>query len=81
MTFLQSNKILLSSSPASRSRKGEEGERVMGGIASLEQQEEVLKDLVAFVHRVALNEKASPAEIAALPEIAKILIMAMPGNL
>lgn len=53
----------------------------MGGIASLEQQEEVLKDLVAFVHRVALNEKASPAEIAALPEIAKILIMAMPGNL
>lgn len=53
----------------------------MGGIASLEQQEKVLEDLVAFVHRVALNEKATPAEIAALPEIAKILILAMPGNL
>ncbi len=30
-------------------------------------------DLTAFVHRVALNEKASQAEIAALPEIAKVL--------
>jgi len=30
-------------------------------------------DLAAFVHRVALNEKASPAEIVALPEIAKAL--------
>lgn len=38
-----------------------------------EQLEAVTADLVQFVHRVALNEKATPAEIAALPEIAKVL--------
>lgn len=27
-------------------------------------------DLIAFAHRVALDEKASPAEIAALPKVA-----------
>jgi len=35
------------------------------------------EDLTAFVHRVALNENASPAEIAALPEIAKVLFTQM----
>jgi len=33
----------------------------------------VTEDLVAFVHRVSAGEKTSPAEIAALPEIAKVI--------
>ena len=33
----------------------------------------VTEDLVQFVHRVATEKNASPAEIAALPEIAKVL--------
>ncbi len=33
----------------------------------------VTDDLVQFVHRVTANENATPAEIAALPEIAKVL--------
>ena len=39
-----------------------------------EQAFAILNDLTAFVHRVATNEKASPAEIEVLPEIAKILL-------
>lgn len=31
------------------------------------------EDLLAFVHRVALDEKATPAELAVLPEIARII--------
>ena len=38
-----------------------------------EQLVSVTNDLVRFVHRVADSENASPAEIAALPEIAKVL--------
>lgn len=33
----------------------------------------VTEDLTQFIHRVALNENASPAEIAALPEVARVL--------
>lgn len=40
---------------------------------SREQLMTVTEDLLQFIHRVALNEKATPAEIAALPEIAKVL--------
>lgn len=47
-------------------------------IATTEQQEVVVNDLVEFVHRVALDKNASPAEIAALPEIAKVLCAVMP---
>ena len=43
-----------------------------------EQANTITADLVAFVHRVALNEKATPAEIAALPEIAKVLFRLSP---
>ena len=38
----------------------------------------VEEDLVAFVHRVAANEKATPAEIAALPEVARVLFDQFP---
>lgn len=48
-------------------------------IATIEQQEAVAKDLVEFVHRVALDKNATPAEIAALPEVAKVLCGLMPG--
>lgn len=34
---------------------------------------DVTDDLVRFVHRVTEKENATPAEIAALPEIAKVL--------
>lgn len=44
------------------------------GLTTIEQASEVIADLVAFVHRVAQNENATPAEIAALPEIAKVLL-------
>ena len=47
-------------------------------IATTEQQEAVVNDLVEFVHRVALDKNAAPAEIAALPEIAKVLCAVMP---
>lgn len=41
---------------------------------SKEQKDEVVECLVNFVKRVSSNEKpATPAEIAALPEIAKLL--------
>lgn len=42
-------------------------------IANSEQVKQISEDLTAFIHRVSLNEKASPAEIAVLPEIAKCL--------
>lgn len=42
------------------------------------QLESVTDDLVAFVHRVSTSENATPAEIAALPEIAKVLCMGVP---
>nr|WP_325222731.1 hypothetical protein [uncultured Oscillibacter sp.] len=48
-------------------------------IATLDQQEAVANDLVEFVHRVALDKNATPAEIAALPEVAKVLCGLMPG--
>lgn len=41
---------------------------------SSEQQKEVLEVLVEFVKRVASDKKASPAEIATLPEIARLLV-------
>ncbi|WP_297311596.1 hypothetical protein [uncultured Oscillibacter sp.] len=47
-------------------------------IATRDQRDAVVKDLVAFVHRVALDKNATPAEIAALPEIAKVLCAVMP---
>lgn len=47
-------------------------------VATSEQLKTVTKDLVEFVHRVAANEKATPAEIAALPEIVKILFNQFP---
>ena len=37
------------------------------------QYNEVDESLVEFIKRVAENKKASPEEIAALPEIAKVL--------
>lgn len=43
-----------------------------------EQFEQVIVDLVAYVHRITTDEKATPAEIAALPEIAKILLLLDP---
>ena len=48
-------------------------------IATLDQQEAVANDHVEFVHRVALDKNATPAEIAALPEVAKVLCGLMPG--
>ena len=47
-------------------------------VATSEQLKAVTKDLVDFVHRVATNEKATPAEIAVLPEIAKVLLDQFP---
>lgn len=41
---------------------------------------EMTKDLVAFVHRVSTDKEASPAEIAALPEIAKVLFDEYPSK-
>ena len=46
------------------------------GATTMEQARAITADLVAFVHRVALSENAAPAEIAALPEIAKVLLSA-----
>lgn len=39
------------------------------------QFEQVINDLVVFVHRITTDEKATPAEIAVLPEIARILLL------
>lgn len=49
-----------------------------GGVVSYEQKKEIASDLTQFVHRVALDKNASPAEISALPEIAKVLVGLMP---
>ena len=38
-----------------------------------EQQKEVAQCLVDFVKRVASDKKATPEEVAALPEIARLL--------
>ncbi len=42
--------------------------------ASTEKSKQIIDDLAQFIHRVATNEKATPAEIAALPEVAKVLL-------
>jgi len=42
-------------------------------VAQTKHLEMVEKDLVEFIHRVATDKKASPAEIAVLPEIARVL--------
>lgn len=39
-----------------------------------EQHELLIKSLVRFVERVAEDKKATPAELAALPEIVKLLL-------
>lgn len=44
-------------------------------LAAQGQMNAVAEELAAFVHRVALDKNASPAEIAALPEIAKVLVL------
>ena len=49
-------------------------------VLSKEQEKEVVSDLLKFVHRVALDKNASPAEVAALPEIAKALFWLNPLN-
>ncbi len=41
--------------------------------ASESQQVAVIKDLVAFVHRVTTDKNATPAEVAALPGIARVI--------
>lgn len=38
-----------------------------------EQKENMMENLLKFIDRVSNDKNASPAEIAALPEIAKIL--------
>lgn len=47
-------------------------------ILSRDQGAEVVNDLLQFIHRVAYDKNASPAEIAALPEIAKLLFWLSP---
>lgn len=47
-------------------------------IVSREQGFEIVGDLLKFIHRVALDKNASPAEIAVLPEIAKLLFWLSP---
>lgn len=41
-----------------------------------DERKEIKANLIAFVIRVSKGEGASPAEIAALPEIVKLLINA-----
>ena len=41
-----------------------------------EHYEEIIKSRVCFVKRVAEGEKATPAESAALPEVARVLFEA-----
>ena len=47
-------------------------------LVTQEQADAITADLAAFVHRVALDRAATPAEVAALPEIAKILFRLSP---
>lgn len=42
-------------------------------VLSPEQHQEVVKDLMSFIHRVTQDKNASPAELSALPEIARTL--------
>lgn len=48
-------------------------------VAQTRHLEMVEKDLVEFIHRVATDKKASPAEIAILPEIARVLYDQFPA--
>ena len=45
-----------------------------------EEHQAVVKDLLAFVHRVALDEKARDAELSALADIARTLCYLVPPN-
>ena len=45
---------------------------------SVTERNELVDALIKFVKRVAEDENASPAEIAALPEIARVLLDVMP---
>ena len=45
-----------------------------------DQYQAVTEDLVAFVHRVALDEKARDAELSALADIARTLCYLAPPN-
>lgn len=47
---------------------------------NIEQYEEIIKSLARFVTRVAEDEKATPAEIAALPEVARVLFEGSRGR-
>ena len=47
-------------------------------VVSREEAKEITADLLHFIHRVASDKNATPAEIAALPEIAKVLILLSP---
>lgn len=47
-------------------------------IVSREQGAEVVEDLLQFVHRVASDKNASPAELQSLPEIVKVLFWLSP---
>lgn len=38
------------------------------------QYDEAIESLIAFVKRVSSDKDATPAEVAALPEIAKLLV-------
>lgn len=50
-------------------------------IVTQEQANAITADLEAFVHRVALDKTTTPAEIAALPEVAKVLFCLSPARL
>ena len=49
-------------------------------IVTDDQGKRVVEALLEFVHRVASSPNASPAEIAALPEIAKVLFWLNPPD-
>ena len=48
-----------------------------GDIITTEELNNITKDLLAFIHRVSLNEKATPAELAVRPEVAKTIYKVM----
>lgn len=49
----------------------------MISIVSQEQKDAIVNDLISFVQRVSSGENATPAEIAALPEVARVLFSEM----
>lgn len=55
------------------------GERKQEGRRRMDKKkrEEVLDSLIRFVERVSDDKSASPAELAALPEVSKVLFDAM----